>query len=429
MGFGKVFAEARAERVRVRLYPQSPLGGGGARLETVVISPRRGALGPGPSDSRMYAIEAPGKRPYGHRDGARDRPSLPPWSGATLPAARPGPDGHLDHLRPGDPGFRCAHLYGCARFALDVWEKYLRRRIPWHFSAHFQRLELVALGDWANAHMGYGYLEAGMRRLPDGRVADLALDFDVIAHEIGHALMMAFGGPFTPERVSPDYQAFHEASADWAALIAVLHFDSVVEEVMETAEGDLDGVNRLSRFAEFSRTRQIRLANNDRTMWDFARGWRSEHDLALPLIAGLFDAFMRVYHDLLISSGALPQGADSLARSARVDCTLRHSLRLGYRRAFAKRPELFYDALYEAREIAAAFLIGLWRRAEPATFRFSQLPVFAAEIDRAQFGGRLWPVIDGAFSARGVGVVPPGPRLRRPDSKSHFHSARTFGPG
>ena len=119
--------------------------------------------------------------------------------------------------------------------------------------------------------MGYGYLEVGERRAA-GRHASptTALNFDVIGHEIGHALMMAFAGRFSPDRVTADYEALHEASADWAAMIASLHLDAVVEELLETTRGDLDTANRLNRFAELSSTRQIRIANNHRTMWDFA---------------------------------------------------------------------------------------------------------------------------------------------------------------
>ena len=70
----------------------------------------------------------------------------------------PGADGHFDHLRPGDPGFEAAHLFGAVRFTLDVWEGYLGHPIAWHFTDHFDRLELSMVEDWANAHMGYGYI-------------------------------------------------------------------------------------------------------------------------------------------------------------------------------------------------------------------------------------------------------------------------------
>ena len=56
--------------------------------------------------------------------------------------------------------------------------------------------------------------------------------------------MMAFAGRFSPDRVTADYEALHEASADWAAMIASLHLTPVVEELLETTRGDLDTANR-----------------------------------------------------------------------------------------------------------------------------------------------------------------------------------------
>ena len=42
--------------------------------------------------------------------------------------------------------------------------------------------------DWENAQSGYGYLELGRERGIDGAAYPYALNFDVIAHEIGHAI-------------------------------------------------------------------------------------------------------------------------------------------------------------------------------------------------------------------------------------------------
>ncbi|HVH03266.1 MAG TPA: hypothetical protein VM891_10035 [Amaricoccus sp.] len=417
-----VYAEPRPERLRIRIFPQSPLDGGAARLETITVSPRAGSVGPGPADRRMYAVEAPGKPPY----GAAGRPALPPWTGPAARRARPSRRGHFDHLAPGDPGFRAAHLYGCARFALDVWQGYLGGPIDWHFARHFPQLELVALGAWPNAHMGYGYLEVGQRPLPAGRVADYALNFDVIGHEIGHALMMAFAGRFAPDRVTADYEALHEASADWAAMIASLHLTPVVEELLETTRGDLHTANRLNRFAELSSTRQIRIANNDRTMWDFAAGWSNEHNLALPLIAALFDAFVEVYKVILVRLGAFPRALDDLADMAERDPAWRGRVRAGFARAYARHPERFLAAVAEARAIAATMMVGLWTRADPHGFRLGHIAPILAEIDFEQFGGGLRRIVAGCFARRGIGLVPPGPRLAPPGRDSHLHSERTI---
>jgi hypothetical protein len=416
------FAEPRPERLRIRIFPQSPLGGAG-RLETITLSPRAGSVGPGPSDRRMYAVEAPGKQPY----GPGGRPALPPWRGAIARPAIPSRGGHFDHLRPGDPGFRAAHLYGCVRFALDVWQGYLGGPVDWHFARHFPRLELIALGAWPNAHMGYGYLEVGQRRLPGGGVADYALNFDVIGHEIGHALMMAFAGRFSPDQVTADYEALHEASADWAAMIASLHLTPVVEELLETSRGDLDTANRLNRFAELSSTHQIRIANNNRTMWEFAAGWSNEHHLALPLIAALFDAFVEIYKEILVRVGAIPRALDDLADMAERDPAWRGRVRAGFARAYARHPERFHAAVAEARAIAATMMVGLWMRADPRSFRLGDIGPILAEIDFEQFGGNLRTIVAGCLARRGIGLVPPGPRLRPPGRDSHLHSERTMG--
>lgn len=416
-------ASPRPPKVRVRLYPQSPLGAM-TQLETVPLSQRVGTVTAGPADPRIYTIAAPGKRPY---DGQGPDDMLR-WRGPVLPDVAPGPDGHFDHLLPSDPGFRQVHLYGCVRFALDVWEGYLGRPITWHFARRYRRLELIALDDWPNAQMGYGYLEVGARRLPDGTVADLALDFDVIAHEVGHALLMSFGGVFDPRDVSADYEAFHEASADWASMVAALHFDSVLNELMEGAGGDLDSSNRLNRFSEFSPIQQVRMANNPHTMWDFQRGWTSEHDLAQPFTAAMFDAFVEIYNEMLVAAGAIPRSLERLAERAERDPALQTHLRRGFTRAFERQPEPFYHALVETREIAAMVLIGLWRRIDPTDFSFDDLAGMLQDIDREEFNGRLAPVVGRCLRLRGVGVIPPGPRLARPGRASHMHSLRTAMP-
>lgn len=417
----QTYAAPRPPRVRVRIYPQAPLGGP-ERLETITVLPRAGDVGPGPQDRRIYTLDAPDKLPYGT---GRRRRTRPPWDGPVGPAAMPGPDGHFDHLRPGDPGFRVAHLYGCVRFALDVWEAYLGRAIPWHFGRDYGRLELLALRGWNNAQMGYGYLEVGDFTLPDGTVADYCLNFDVIAHEVGHAMMMTFAGGFDRSRITPDYEALHEASADWAAMIASLHFRAVTEELLETTRGDLDTANRLNRFAELSSTMQIRMANNTRTMWDFARGWTNEHDLALPLIAALFDAFVAVYKAVLVRHGAIPAALDDIAEMAEREPAWRGRARAGFARAYARHPARFHDALAEAREVAADMLVAIWERAEPTRFRLGHIRTILEEVDVRDYGGLLRPIVADAFARRRIGIVPPGPRLTPPGAGSHLHSERT----
>jgi hypothetical protein len=372
----------------------------------------------------MYTIDVPRKLPY----GAGAVPPAPPWPGWFRRPPRPSPSGQFDSIGPDDPGFRQVHVYGCVRFALDIWEHYLGQPIRWHFADHFPRLEIVTLGPWANAHMGYGFLEVGQRVMAHGRVADLALDFDVIGHETGHALMMAFAGRLSMAGVTPDYEALHEASADWAAMIAALHFETVLVELLETTRGDLYTANRLNRFAEFSRTKQIRRANNNRTMWEFARGWTNEHETAEPLIGGIFDAFVEIYKELLVRRGAIPRALDEMAQRARADRRLEAPVRAAFAAAYGHHPHAFLDALTEARHIAGTILVALWRSVSPTGFRLADIVPILRELVLDAYDGTLAPIVAGALERRGIGVVPLGPRLAPPGADSHLHSERTSAP-
>ncbi len=143
------------------------------RAHLPAVSPRRRPPASRPSASRPASTRSaparatgastpstpPTSRPTAPAGARRDRAAM---GGRTRPGARPVPTA-TSTATPRRPGFRQVHLYGCVRFALDVWEDYLGHPIPWHFGRDFGRLELVALHGWDNAHMGYGYLEVGDR--------------------------------------------------------------------------------------------------------------------------------------------------------------------------------------------------------------------------------------------------------------------------
>lgn len=415
---------------RVRLYPQPPSGTTGAELETVELSSPVGSLGPGPSDDRMYAVIPIGKtRPYGRPAGYDPADLyLPPWTGPRLAPPQPSPEGHFDHVPVTDPTFRAVHLFGATRFTLDVWETYLGARIPWHFEQDFPRIELSMVEDWENAHMGYGFLQTGTRFDKQGRPHDYALNFDVIAHEVGHAILLSLTGPLRVEDVYPDFLAFHEMSSDWVALIASLHFDSVVEDLLENTAGNLDSFNRLSRFGEISSSEQIRMANNDQTMRDVAGGWRDEHKLALPLIGAFFDTFVDIYHELLLQHGAVSEALERLADRAEREPALRAHVQRNFDRAFDRHPEAFRSALLDARDIIARFLMGIWQSIDQRTFVFDRVPPLMHNIDTRLTHGKLAGIIDNNFGFRGIGTIPPGPRTHRPGANSHSHSARMLVP-
>src|SRR5260370_39008060 len=173
--------------VRFRLYPKPPYVHPEWAPETISVSSVPGSIGPGPSDDRMLLINPIDKRfAYGVNPGPLGTPhlALPPWKGPVFQPVRPSAEGHFDHIPEGAPEFAEAHVFGTVRFVLDIWERYFGRRIEWHFAPDYRRLEIVILPGLNNAYAGYGFMEVGAHRFPDGTRAPLRLNFDVMAPEL-----------------------------------------------------------------------------------------------------------------------------------------------------------------------------------------------------------------------------------------------------
>lgn len=401
---------------RFVVFPQPPVGPGPHSSEIVSLSPQVGYVRPGPSDDRMYTI-VPVDKVMTYDEiiegvGGRRR-FLPPWRGDVVRPVPPGPDGHFDHLSPNDPDFAAAHLYASTRFTMDVWEGYLGERIHWHFERRFPRLELVANRDRRVAKMGRGYLEVGLRQLPDSDVHDYALNFDVISHEVGHFILESITGRVRRRLATSAFHALHEMNADCLALITALHFDTVVDELLETTKGNIDTFNRLSRIGEFDRDRQIRLATNEFTLHDFIDGWESEHDLAMPLIGVFFDIFIDLYHETLLAAGAVSQELEELADRAEQDERLLPAVQAGFDAAYAQAPEVFRQALLDARDMGAHMLVQMWRRVRPEDFTFGQVAGWLYDLDRDTQNGRFHRLLRRNLELRGIGLVEPGPHRGR----------------
>src|SRR4051812_15076895 len=368
-------AASATSGTRFRVFPQPPFADPGIAPETIEVSSPAGSIGAGPADDRMYFVRPLGKRyPYGVNIGPLGTPWLfmPPWQGPIAPPVEPGPEGHFDHLQPGTDEFEAAHLFGVTRFVMDVWERYLGRPIQWHFARHFDHLELSILPGWDNAQMGYGYLEAGSIRRRDGQELPFALNFDVIAHELGHAIIYSEVGMPNLEAESGEYFGFHEAAADWVALITALHFPSVVDRLLKASSGNLYTYNEFNRFSEFSKNEQIRVSSNYLKLSDFSRGWTDEHELSRPLTGALFDLFVDIFHETLVEIGAIDRDLEDLA-----DITLNRpqyepELQSEFDRAYASDHASFVFALEEARDLLGEMLVAAWKRLPPDDLSYAQ---------------------------------------------------------
>jgi hypothetical protein len=416
---------------RFRIYPQWPFLASAQAPETVWVSSPAGTLGPGPSDERMHVIEPLGKRaPYGAGFTAYGTPYLylPPWRGPIRPPALPDADGHFDHLEVGSPEFEMAHAYGTVRFVLDVWERYFGRPIAWHFGAHYERLEVVLLPEWDNAHVGWGFMEVGAHTTETGERRSFSLNFDTLAHELGHLIIYGEVGIPPLQGVQSEYFGFHEAAADLTALIAVLHFDSVVARLLEMTRGNLYTFNELNRFAELGEYEQIRIAGNDRKLSDFASGWSDEHDLSEPLTGALFDIFVDIFHESLLERGLIDPAVEHLADQVQYVPQYEPLIQALFDAAYAADPGGFRQALLDARDDLGRSLAHAWQRLSPYRLNYEDVAAVMLDVDLELTGGRYARLIRSNFLWREIGLVRVGRRLTPPGPESHAMSARTVTP-
>lgn len=379
----------------------------------------------------MYVVDPVGKRePYGISFTAYNTPYLylPPWQGPIHPPAMPAPDGHFDHLAVGTPQFEMAHTYGCVRFVLDVWERYFGRPIEWHFAHDYNRLELSLLRSSDNAFAGYGFLEVGADVGRSGDYRPFSLNFDIIGHEVGHLIIYSQIGIPPIEGIESEYFGFHEAAADLTALIAVLHFDSVVSRLLEMTRGNLYTFNELNRFAELGETEQIRIAGSDIKLSAFAQGWTDEHDLSQPLTGALFDIFVDVFHESLLERRLISPEVENLADQVQYVPEYEPLIQALFDEAYGRDPGGFEEALLDARDDLGHVLAETWRRLPPYSLNYEYVAAVLLDVDLDLTGGRYQRLIRNNFLWREIGLVRVGPRLSPPGSESHALSARTVTP-
>ena len=395
----------RGRGTRFRLYPQPPILQSIGAPEIVWVSQPPGSIGPGPSDDRMYVIDAVGK------DEHYAFPYLPPYRGARNPPVRPGPDGHFDHLvDPWSREFMAAHMYGTLRFVLDVWESYFGGQIRWHFADAYPRLELVPLIEWDNAHSGYGFIETGFARPTQPDPQPFCLNFDVLAHELGHAFIYALLGTPPLNRVRPEYVAFHESASDCVALVAVLHFDSVVDRLLERTRGNIYLPNELNRISELSETEQLRLASNSLTLADLPDvstpverlTQRQRHDMSLPLTGAVFDILVDVFQKLLVEDGLISHELDTLSRPE-VSAADESAVQAAFDRAYAGRHDDFKTALLDARDYMGRCLACAWRELS-SDLRYGDVAAALLAADQRLAGGAGRNIMIESLLWRGIGI-------------------------
>lgn len=378
---------------RFRIFPQPSFVLGYEKPETVLVSTPPGSILAGPSDSRMYVIDpAGGKEPYSY-------PYLPPYGGHLGPPAEPGPDGHFDHLPTDSRAFVLAHAYACVRRLLDIAESYRGEEIPWFFEQGCPRLEIVPHLHWDNAHAGYGFLELG-EDATLGEPVPFALNFDAIAHETSHLILLSLLGTPRASRVPEEFFAYHEAVADFFSLVGLLHFDTALDLILRRTRGNLLLVNELDRFAELAQERQVRTLNHALKIHDVGQDL---HDRAKPFAGALFDSLIEIYQVLLVERG-LSQLDPREIEEARLDLSdsdieQEFAITQG---EYEFRHFQVKSALAEARDIMGELLVTSWQSLDPDTVTFAdaaEAMIALAESGRAR---RISDRLYGNFTWRGI---------------------------
>jgi hypothetical protein len=379
----------------------------------------------------MFVINPRDKRAtYGINFGPLGTPilNLPPFRGLVHRPICPDEDGHFDHIPEGTPEFEEAHVFGTVRFVLDIWERYFGRRIEWHFARDYRQLEIVILPGLDNAYAGYGFMEIGAYHWPDGAAAPFSLNFDVMAHELGHLILYSTIGVPSSSAWCGEYYGFQESGADTAALIAALHFESLMTHLLEETHGNLYVFNELDRFAELSPHDQIRLASNDIKMSRFASGWDDEHVLSQPLTGALFDTALDIYQEMLVQRGVIARDVSEALRQVRKYPEIATIVQPVFEAAYPEGFEDFRSALIEARDYMGYALAETWNRLTPDDFSYLRVENMLIDVDRMMSGGRYVRAITESFDWREIGLVTVGPRLKPPGPRSHTHSVRTVVP-
>lgn len=390
---------------RFLLYPQAPTVPGYDRPELVWISAPQGSLMPGPTDDRMTVVDpAAAKSPY-------EYPYLPPFAGAVHPPAAPGPDGHFDHIDPGDRAFAGVHAFGCVARVLDVWEGWLGHRIRWHFADRFERLEIVPLLEWDNAQSGFGYLEFGYDTAPDGRRHPFALNFDVIAHEIGHSILFAeIGLPSDRFRPGADFVAFHEAAADLCSLLGMLTFDTALDRLLRRGRGNLLAMNELNAFAELADERQVRIAGNARRMSDVGF---EPHDRSRPFTGAVFDAIVGVYHALAVERGLVSLPRMTVTDARDFDSDVADTFRDAFAADYGLKHFALKGALADARDTIGRALARSWGALDNGTLTLAGAGFAVCDALQAAGQGAAAEIAMDCFAWREILSPAASARLRR----------------
>jgi hypothetical protein len=218
---------------------------------------------------------------------------------------------------------------------------------------------LIPLIDWNNAQSGYGFLEFGYGKKPSGGIDSsnpYCQNFDVLAHELGHSIIFAEVGTPNSGTDTDEYGGFHESAGDLVAMISSLHFNKMLDRILENSKGNLFTTSELNRMGELSQSQQIRELFNDELMSTVSK---EPHDLSLPLTGAIFDIFVEVFQKELVKAGLISQ--DLATRSFNSPSEENDlAIQAEFTAAYTGKEPQFKEAMLKARDYLGALLAHTW---------------------------------------------------------------------
>jgi len=383
---------------KFRLFTQPRFLSAFREPETIIVSLSPESINEGPSDDRFYVVDAINKKPYSY-------PYMPPHEGLSTPPVKPdAKTGHFDHLDIDSRGFKAAHMYACVRRVLDIWEDYFESRIEWHFRLHFERMELIPLIFWGNAHSGYGFLEFGYGSNEWGEVdktRPYCMNFDVLAHELGHSFVYSKVGYPNANTKTHYYGGFHEAIGALVALISTLHFDKVVDHLLEKSKGNLFSENEVSRIGELSESRQIRKAFNYERMSTVSQ---EPHDLSKPLTGAIFDIMVEVFQKTLVEKELISKALADESYHGPEDGVDDSEIHRQFEDSYRGKEKEFKLSLLEARDYLGDILSKVLNSISPHNMSYVNVGNALISADVETTGGIYNNVIRDCFAWREIGI-------------------------
>jgi hypothetical protein len=235
-------------------------------------------------------------------------------------------------------------------------------------------------------------------------------NFDVLAHELGHSIIFSeVGTPQNPADDAIDYGGFQESGGDLVAIISVLHFNSIVDHLLDETRGNLFTVNELDRVGELNKSRQIRIAFNSVRMADVGD---EPHERSLPLTGGIFDILVEVFQKNLVKAGLITQDLADESTQGTGRQQDEEDIQRKFDAVYAGKEAQFKTALLLARDYLGTLLSRTWSSLRPPNFlTYHDILRALLRADRA-IADQHQETIRSCFGWRGITVLPESLLLR-----------------